>query len=575
MIPAMRQMMMKPSRGIPIEKACAIYKMDEPNLLKYSEDFSNAVWVKATGVTVENVGNGVCRVNGLDGVKEDKIGQQVIQGNISGKTYTGAILVKGEGENIGKEIGFWVKRNTGTMGNAAIQVILTGEWQLISQAYVGLADNVDVKIAITYSLAATNQASSCLLWYPQVNLGSSPLPYNKTTDLQQITSDHVPYYWTYESGAWVKRRRRGVNLLLPNQASGGEDGNTVGFAVYGTGVTITVDATHPSDGTKCIKSVADGSAIQQGIKLSDYKSILAGQTKVFSAYLSGSSPNPVVMQIRGRDINGTLTADVVVSSNITLTDTPTRYELAFTASAGTTQCEFAVRTTGVSGVACTLYIDSLQLELGATASDWELPPLNGYNGSALTANTNSGTFNGQGLLLGSDDYATTPAMPPLKGRDTVFTLASDINAASGAKCLFTQKTGSGVFLGSLTGLLTNEIITLSIPNADDGGDEFRAAWCDAVASISAGTHLAQWNRLPSGTWELVLDGEEKILTIVGTARDIPAGAGKQGTNGTYYFNTGSIDHDVPHPETRTHKELLDTRRKLKAEILSRGGTPLW
>jgi len=184
----------------------AEYRFDQRNLLRYSEQFDNAVWNKVNGVTVEpNVGiapDGTLsadRVNNFAAILYENLYQIYPCGNWFGKTFTGSVFLKGEGTNVGKKVRVWLKRQTGTFIYLLIDVTLTEEWQKVSMARLtGVIDSVDVKIVFD-SAVITNPATSFLVWGAQLELGTTPSDYQKTTDNQTLLDSYGSYNGTLGS----------------------------------------------------------------------------------------------------------------------------------------------------------------------------------------------------------------------------------------------------------------------------------------------------------------------------------------------------------------------------------------
>ena len=90
-----------------------------------------------------------------------------------GSTYTYSIYIKGEGSNIGKDVVIKSKRNGGgdSAGTTTIQT-LTNEWKRIDFATTYAANNPQGRLLIS-----SNDATSCLVYGAQAELGSYPTSY--------------------------------------------------------------------------------------------------------------------------------------------------------------------------------------------------------------------------------------------------------------------------------------------------------------------------------------------------------------------------------------------------------------
>jgi hypothetical protein len=202
--------------------------------------------------------------------------------------------------------------------------------------------------------------------------------------------------------------------------------------------------------------------------------------------------------------------------------------------------------------------------------------LHGYNGSTPAPDTNDGTWNGAGMLLGADDYGSLPSMPPIESFDQVVYLPTAVNKdTTPLMGILGFGADSGVVLGSGVSTLTDEIITM-ILYSTDGYSDTRIGWCDAAGSIPIGYSLIQWNHVADGNWTLTLNSQAKPLTVTGTHQKIFPGTWRLGKRSTtYFFNNGIICPTVLFPETRTPAELVNSARELRAEMLRRGVTPNW
>ena len=401
-------------------------------------------------------------------------------------------------------------------------------------------------------------------------------------DLSQVSGQNVPdkgspYYWVLEDGVWIKRTRRGVNLLSANQASGGENGNTVGVGINFSGATVTSSTEKPRTGTRSFKVVCDGTSVGQGMVTSN-KTVVAiqGQIVTCSAYVAGlTGGEEAFLYLNENDIDGNWLRGFV-SPLTTLGTDFQRLSISEEIGTNTTFVTFVVR--GKNSTAMTFYVDDMQLEY-SELTDWELPPLNGLLGSGAGTDTNNPTPTGTGLSFDSNDYVSLPSLPPMYGFDIVFTLASAVTSLSTALGLLGIGSYTGINFGSSTANLTNEIIAIINAQIDDGIPSARLGWCSTVDNISAGTHLLQLNF--NGAWSLQLN--RVTLPLIanidsgGYQRPLPSGAIKLGATGvgSSSFNTHQIHHFIPHTEPRTLIEIATDAKVLRDWTKGKGLTPLW
>lgn len=158
------------------------------------------------------------------------------------------------------------------------------------------------------------------------------------------------------------------NLLTPNQATGGDTlGDTTGFTAVNGG-TLTRDTTEHHSGTGCIKYVSANAVAGEGVAITS-PTVIAGKIYADSVYLKGSG----TVRIYARGASDAAIADN--GADITLTSTWTRYQVLVAVPGAVNTIQ--VKTT--TQQAATIYVDTCQLEEGATASDWTLPAIDYTN----------------------------------------------------------------------------------------------------------------------------------------------------------------------------------------------------
>jgi len=175
---------LKPKRLVP--GAIAHYApIKNRNLIKWSEDFSNSVWTKGTGVTVEsNVGiapNGTLTAdkvsyNGSGVMDGTKIYNAVIPTAIpSGIKYAVSIWIR-------SDIPLTMRLHPNIPGTVTINI--TTEWKRFSA--IGTGNNVAYLIPNILSVVGDNNPFDIYVWGAQVELSPSATTYQRTTDLQTV-----------------------------------------------------------------------------------------------------------------------------------------------------------------------------------------------------------------------------------------------------------------------------------------------------------------------------------------------------------------------------------------------------
>jgi hypothetical protein len=161
------------------------------NLFIQSNDFVNSYWSKSpTGINT-SIGTSGIEANvavSPDGTENASRVNFNVQSDFdtglirtttaaAGDQRCSSIWVKGEGVNIGREIGFRIKRSSGGAAtNQSKRIALTSEWVRIDASITLIADNVN-----TITILSSNEATSCLIYEAQNEAGLVPTSNIKTT----------------------------------------------------------------------------------------------------------------------------------------------------------------------------------------------------------------------------------------------------------------------------------------------------------------------------------------------------------------------------------------------------------
>ena len=182
------------------------------NLLTHSEDFSNAAWQPAGTVAIDST-----LVTGPDGTLsgrrvlnfDDAAGDRLVENlDITDATLTGSMWVKGEGDNIGKDIQLTVKRAGGTFAGTTVSHTLTADWVRIHGTFTQDPTNTGAKLALD-NPANGNEASEVLIYGAQLEQGSFATSYIPTSG-SQITREpdiaSIPvsaFGYNQDAGTWL------------------------------------------------------------------------------------------------------------------------------------------------------------------------------------------------------------------------------------------------------------------------------------------------------------------------------------------------------------------------------------
>jgi hypothetical protein len=204
------------------------------NLLEYSEQFENAVWVK--GVPGSVAGN-----QGISPIGTTTADRLVFTGNSSDSLTSSAVLKVGVTYNFS----VWIKSNTGSNQNFKFSIndsttrVTTTEWKRFN--YTFTCSNVSEKIGIIPNVL--NDTLNVLIWGAQLSVGTDLKQYFQTTTRLNVPS--IDYQYSTTSGSLLLEPSR-TNLLLNSETLSTQSvavtnvAHTLSF--YGTGTIVLSDA---------------------------------------------------------------------------------------------------------------------------------------------------------------------------------------------------------------------------------------------------------------------------------------------------------------------------------------------
>jgi len=388
MNPRIKEMLLRqPSQGIVRNGLVALYDFNESaNLLKYSEDFSNAVWSKAGCSYVSN------KITENSSLSSHGISQSAVF--TIGQTYTWSTDLKaGERSkvrfaiyNTGYDKECYINLSNGTVYSvssgisARVESIGSGVYRChitftptvaSLTLYIFMTDN---SYLMTYQGDGT---SGLYIYQTQLQQFPTAREYIKTTDKQRLFDKAIPE----------------INLLTPNQANACEDGTTTGLVTSSGGV-LSVESSVVYQGSKSLKVTTPGSVLLEGMAAVSATIISAtNNTFTLQTMLKGSAG--AIINVRIYAGGGTYPGNsvtVVCSGDWQLVTKTVEFD---SSAYGYTAC-FKI-TTYTNIQATIFYLDKIQLQEGSVATDWTMPPNHGQLGSTSGADSNDPTPVGPGL----------------------------------------------------------------------------------------------------------------------------------------------------------------------------------
>lgn len=201
------------------------------NLLTKTEDFAGSAWVKARGGTGALPSITPNHALAPDGTKT---AARVIFERGSGATSSDYSVLYEQltlSANVNFNESIYVKLNTGSASIAVYAALvssgilldstkildISNQWVRIDTSFITTSTgNHNISIGIVGSLIGTTQSADILIWHPQLNIGTTPLPYqrvNTATDYDTVgfkkylkfdgVDDYlnIPYMGLYANGA--------------------------------------------------------------------------------------------------------------------------------------------------------------------------------------------------------------------------------------------------------------------------------------------------------------------------------------------------------------------------------------
>jgi len=333
------------------------------NLLKWSEDFSNAVWTKYTGVTIAPDS-----AIAPDGTLTADVITFPPTGGASPYIYQSSNL------DIIKEyvVSIWIRRvsGTGTMvlkvfGNSSKNLSITSDWV----RYSFTVANGDI-LRPLLSRNGSNGTDILEIWGAQLELASQVTTYQKTTDMQTL-----PDY-----------SRPKVNLV-----PGGKERFEGWTAYEGSAVTVTQNqsvAEWATTKATRVQTIGGTHVLKYYVPL-----VTSVLNQLYSMRMLikniGSNTMQVSMNL-GSATQDVLPGEVKMVSIENIVGT------------GVANVQIQFRSLN-AGDSLNFYAYQPMVNVGSISSYVD-PPYPGQLGSTAVADTNDPTFDGQGVSFVTDDY---------------------------------------------------------------------------------------------------------------------------------------------------------------------------
>ena len=184
------------------------------NLLTKTEDFADAAWVKARGGTGAAPAITSNHALAPDGTMT---AARVIFARGSGATssdYSVLFEQLALSANVNFNESIYVKLNTGAASIAVYAALagsgvllgtkiidISNQWVRIDTSFITTSTgNHNISIGIAGSLIGTTQSADILIWHPQLNIGTTPLPYQRVNTATDYDTDprYFPKYLKFD-----------------------------------------------------------------------------------------------------------------------------------------------------------------------------------------------------------------------------------------------------------------------------------------------------------------------------------------------------------------------------------------
>lgn len=446
----------------------AEYKFNQKNLLKYSEDFSNAVWSKPTGLTYVNGyddpfgGKNAWLLNDTDSATNCYATQSITVPSDS-LIRTASVYVKQgsyartqfylqySGETV---ITVDVVITWGTLyvyatgGRTATLTAVGNDWYRVSVS----SQNDGAHTSLTLGLYGAEWVSggtftgSSYFAYPQIELGSVATAYEKTLANQDL--------WNSKKASYAV-----TNLITNGNFANGLTGWTpAGATASYTENTASIVGDGTSSYPRLKQTTTYPAAVGDIIYMRAKLKVEHATTTTLSVRMTGSTAGTdtsigslsATQNIR-HTVNGVLAEAADYTGMLQLN---VRHSYSDTATALGKEMKinevFAVNLTAIFGAgnepATKEQCDLLFPEWFEGTRIMQLPKYNGQLGSTTSLDTNDPTWTGQGLSFTTDDYVKLQNVFSAETDFTVY-VAGEFSGMPSAVSTFwsmASTTGNGV-----------------------------------------------------------------------------------------------------------------------------------
>ena len=276
------------SKGLLIEE-------QRTNLLTYSEDFANAAWKSS------NSGSGTYTLTANQGVAPDGTlsADQIVFSAISGSqaiiyqnfaatvsnSYTASFFIKALTANdIGKVVLF---RHAGSSGMTALT--LTSTWQRVSSTEIAAVTSPSLQIGLRPAVGGSSGSVGILIWGAQLEAGSFPTSYIKTTSAQvtraadaaSMTGTNFSSWFNNAEGSfYASLNAKALTASSGVQANDDSTNNRLRLALTSTSDqgTVTVNGTAQATLDGGTPAADTATKVAMGYKLNDFGLALNGGT---------------------------------------------------------------------------------------------------------------------------------------------------------------------------------------------------------------------------------------------------------------------------------------------------------